>query len=117
MRVPQHLYLKMCWFLHICYIPRLWVGVYPAKGEGGVKGFSPGEAQGLRIKQIHENSIKPKPLLFHKYLIAAKGLLLIDNMYLDELRENLKVSRFLLIVIPLNMEGVTALPVNPIVRI
>jgi hypothetical protein len=93
------------------------LGFIPLKGRRGVKGFSPGEAQGLRIKQIHENSIKPKPLLFHKYLIAAKGLLLIDNMYLDELRENLKVSRFLLIVIPLNMEGVTALPVNPIVRI
>jgi len=26
-----------------------WVGVYPAKGERGVKGFPPGEAQGLRI--------------------------------------------------------------------
>ncbi|MQL56078.1 RNA-guided endonuclease InsQ/TnpB family protein [Acidianus ambivalens] len=45
-----NIYLKMCGFPHIRYIPRVWVGVIPLKGRRG-NGFTrdSGEAQGLRV--------------------------------------------------------------------
>jgi|BEDMetMinimDraft_1075159.scaffolds.fasta_scaffold05467_1 kynurenine formamidase len=53
----------------------------------------------------------------HRFLIAQRGIPLIDNMYLEELdRVLLKEGRrdFLLIVLPLRIEGATASPVNPV---
>lgn len=53
----------------------------------------------------------------HRFLIAQNGILLIDNMYLDDLVDSLQEEKrkdFLLIVIPLRLRGATASPVNPI---
>jgi len=51
----------------------------------------------------------------HRYLIAEKGILIIDNMNLENLAKALgDRQEFLLIILPLRLSGATASPINPI---
>jgi len=51
----------------------------------------------------------------HRYLIAENGILIIDNMNLENLAKALgDRQEFLLIILPLRLSGATGSPINPI---
>jgi kynurenine formamidase len=71
-----------------------------------------------RSEFISKNSKDFFPV--HRFLIAQKGIPIIDNMYLDDLvNVLLKEGRkdFLFIALPLRLKGATASPINPIALI
>jgi kynurenine formamidase len=49
----------------------------------------------------------------HALLIAEHGVLLLENLYLEQLAAD-GIARFLLIVLPLPLVGATGSPVRPI---
>lgn len=82
------------------------------------KGFTIFGTDAPRFEYIRKNT--KDYFQVHRFLIAEKGLLMIDNMYLEELvklleKENIK--DFLLIAIPIKIKGATASPINPIALI
>jgi kynurenine formamidase len=63
--------------------------------------------------EIHPPELKDEAASVHQFLIAKNGVMLIENMNLQELRKNM-ITEFLFICLPLKLKGGAGSPVNPI---